>query len=162
MPFPDYEEFIASLNENRVKYLIVGAQALAYHARPRATKDLDIFIEPSAMNAGRVLQSLKTFFGVETGYTISDLVQPGTIIQLGVAPVRIDLLTTIAGLSNFADAWKNRVDAAFGANRAHFIGLDDLIKAKQASNRLQDRADVRVLKKVRKKHPPATIRKSQR
>lgn len=152
MPFPDYVEFIASLNEHRVKYLIVGAQALAYHARPRATKDLDIFIEPTASNAKNVLAALKAFFKADTGYRIEDLTEAGTIIQLDVAPVRIDLMTQISGFSKFDDAWKKRVKGGFGAVPAYFISLDDLIVAKQTANRLQDRADVRVLRKAREKH----------
>jgi predicted nucleotidyltransferase len=151
MPFPDYVEFIASLNEHHVKYLVVGAQALAYHARPRATKDLDLFIEPSPANAKRVLAALKEFFNADPGYEVEDLVEPGIIVQLGVAPVRIDIMTQIAGFSDFNDAWKNRVDGGFGAIQAHFMGLDDLIAAKQAANRPQDRADLHVLKKAREK-----------
>ena len=159
MAFPDYVEFIAALNEYHVKYLIVGAQALAYHARPRATKDLDLFIEPTNANAKRVLAALKSFFKADTGYQIDDLIQPGTIIQLGVAPVRIDLMTQIAGFLNFGDAWRNRIEGGFGSVRAHFIGFEDLIKAKEAADRPQDRADVRVLKKVREKRKGQTGRK---
>ena len=159
MLFPDYVEFIDSLNQHGVKYLIIGAQALAYHARPRATKDLDIFVEPTSANAKRLLKALNGFFGADTGYAVSDLIRPGTIIQLGVAPVRIDLMTQISGFSNFEDAWKNRVEAGFGPARAHFISLDDLITAKRAANRLQDRADVRVLKRAGKKDRPARSRR---
>jgi hypothetical protein len=157
MPFPDYVEFIGSLNAHRVRYLIVGAHALAYHARPRATKDLDIFIEPSSENAARILEALLSFFGADTGYQIDDLIQPGTIIQLGVAPVRIDLMTQIAGFSNFKDAWKNRVKGRFGSAPAYFISLKDLIIAKQATGRLQDRADVRVLRRIKGRRKKTTI-----
>jgi len=149
MPFPDYVEFIDFLNEHRVRYLIVGAPALAHHARPRATKDLDIFIEPTRENAKRILAVLAAFFKAETGYRVDDLIEPGTIVQLGVAPVRIDLMTQIAGITQFADAWKRRVDGEFGPARAYFISLEDLITAKEASDRPQDRADVRVLKRAR-------------
>jgi predicted nucleotidyltransferase len=151
MPFPDYEEFIASLNENRVKYLIIGAQALAYHARPRATKDLDLFVDASSENAARLLAALKDFFNADTGYTVEDLTSLGTIIQLGVAPVRIDLMNQISGISAFDDVWSGRIEGRFGGSRAWFISLDDLIRTKQAANRLQDRADVRVLKRIREK-----------
>jgi hypothetical protein len=151
MPFPDYVEFIDSLNAHDVRYLVVGAQALAYHARPRATKDLDILIEPGRKNAIRVLAALKDFLGVESGYAVEDLTEPGVILQLGVAPVRIDLMTTIAGVNDFAGAWERRIDANFGSAAAHFIALDDLIAAKEASGRLQDRADLRILKKARQR-----------
>ena len=148
MPFRDYEEFIACLNDHRVKYLIVGAHALAYHARPRATKDLDIFIESDFQNAKRVLTALGAFFQAEIGYSVEDLTEPGTISQLGVAPVRIDLMTQISGLADFADVWNRRIEGGFGSVRAHFISLEDLIIAKTAADRLQDRADLRVLKRA--------------
>jgi predicted nucleotidyltransferase len=137
----DYEEFIAALNAHGVRYLVVGAHAVAFHARPRATKDLEILIEPTAANAARVLAALKSFFGgSDLGYSIDDLTTPGWIIQFGVAPVRIDLLTEIEGFSRFEDAWKNRVEAHFGSVPTRYLGLDDLISAKQSAGRLQDRA----------------------
>ena len=159
MPFPDYEEFIALLNEHRVRYLIIGAQALAYHARPRATKDLDIFIEPSARNATRLLAALREFFGVETNYTIEDVIDSRSIIQIGVAPVRIDLFSHVPGVGRFADAWEKRVNGRFGPVRTYVISLDDLIAAKEATNRLQDRADVRALKRARDKVSQSSKRK---
>ena len=127
------------------------ACALAYHARPRATKDLDIFIDSTAENARRVLTALNAFFRTEIGYTVEDLTDPGTMIQLGVAPVRIDLMTQLSGVSNFADVWRRRVEGGFGSVRGSFMSLDDLITAKEAADRLQDRADVRILKKARER-----------
>ena len=89
----DYEEFIAALNVHGVRYLVVGAHAVAFHARPRATKDLDVLIEPTVANARKVLAALRDFFGgVELGYSEQDVIDPRWIIQLGVAPVRIDLI----------------------------------------------------------------------
>ncbi len=112
----DYEEFIAALNAHGARYLIVGAHAVAFHARPRATKDLDILIESTVDNARKVLAALREFFGgADLGYTVEDLTAPDWIIQLGVAPVRIDLLTDILGFSRFEDAWKNRVVGRFGS-----------------------------------------------
>ena len=151
MPFQDYEEFIASLNEHHVRYLIVGAQALAHHARPRATKDLDIWIDPAAANAKRVLAAMHSFFGADTGYTVRDLTDRSTVIQLGVAPVRIDILSGLSGVARFSDAWKNRTEGTFGTARTYFIGLEELILSKEAADRLQDRADVRVLKRAKAK-----------
>jgi len=89
----DYEEFIAALNAHGVRYLVIGAHAVAFHARPPATKDLDIFLEPTPENADNALSAMRDFFGgVDLGYTVVDLTDPRSIIQLGVAPVRIDLL----------------------------------------------------------------------
>jgi hypothetical protein len=87
------------------------------------------------------------------GYTVEDVISPQWIIQLGVAPIRIDLLSEIPGLPSFAAAWKERVEARFGSVAAHYIGLDDLIRAKEATNRAQDQADVRVLQRVKSAQP---------
>lgn len=146
----DYEEFIAALNAHGVRYLVIGAHAVAFHARPRATKDLDILLEPTPANARKALAALRDFFGgADLGYAVEDLIDPDWIIQLGVAPVRIDLLPEISGFTSFGDAWKNRVDARFGSVPTHYIGLEDLIRAKEAAGRLQDRADARVLRRAK-------------
>ena len=150
MAYRDYEEFIAALNAHGVRYLVVGAHAVAFHARPRATKDLDVLIEPTVANARKVLAALRDFFGgVELGYSEQDLTDPRWIIQLGVAPVRIDLMSEIPGFGSFDTAWRKRVNAAFGAVPAHYIGLDELIGAKGAVHRPQDRADLRILERAK-------------
>jgi hypothetical protein len=82
----DYEEFIEFLNQLGAKYLVVGAHAVAFHARPRATKDLDVFIEPTRENAERVLEAIRQFLGTDLGIKPGDLSKPGRIVQLGVAP----------------------------------------------------------------------------
>ena len=146
----DYEEFIAALNDHGVRYLIVGAHAVAFHARPRATKDLDILLDPSLANARRALAALRDFFGgADLGYTVADLTDPQWIIQLGVAPVRIDLLSQLPGCPSFRASWKNRVEAQFGAVTAYYLGLDDLIRSKEAAGRAQDRADAHVLRRAK-------------
>jgi predicted nucleotidyltransferase len=151
MPSQDYEEFIAALNAHGVRYLVVGAHAVAFHARPRATKDLDILIEPTPANAQATLAALRDFFGgADLGYRIEDLIDPQWIVQLGVAPIRIDLLSEIPGLPSFEAAWKKRVDARFGSIPTHYVGLDDLIRAKREIDRDQDRADVRVLQRAKR------------
>ena len=146
----DYEEFIAALNGHGVRYLIVGAHAVAFHARPRATRDLDILLDPAPGNARRALDALRDFFGgADLGYTIADLTDPRWIIQLGVAPVRIDLLSQLPGCPTFNAAWKTRVEARFGAVPAYYLGLDELIRAKEAAGRAQDRADARLLRQAK-------------
>lgn len=147
----DYEEFVESLNASGVRYLIVGAHAVAFHARPRATKDLDVFIEPFPDNAERVLAAIRAFLGSDLGLTPADLTTPGSIIQLGVAPSRIDLLSRLAGKQDFQSAWESRVDAKFGEVDAHYLSLDDLIQEKESAGRDQDRADLRSLRRVREK-----------
>ncbi len=145
----DYEEFIAALNKHGVKYLIVGAHALAYHVHPRATKDLDILLEATPANAKKTLNALRDFFGgADIGYTIEDLLDTRWIIQLGVAPLRIDLMMELRGCPSFSCAWKNRVTAKFGSVKAFYLGLEELIQTKRAVGRPQDKADLRNLLKL--------------
>jgi len=152
MASQDYEEFIVALNDQGARYLIVGAHAVALHGRPRATKDLDILIEDSDANATRVLAALRAFFGgADLGYSVDDLTDPRWIIQLGVAPVRIDLLSQLEGFDDFDRLWINRIDAKFGPVASHFLGLDDLIQAKEAAGRMQDKADVAALRRIRRR-----------
>jgi hypothetical protein len=158
----DYEEFIAALNAHGVRYLIVGAHAVALHARPRATLDLDVLIERTPANARKLLKALLLFFdGASLGYKIEDLIDPRWVLQLGVAPMRIDVLPSIPGIEQFSVAWKNRVRGKFGSVPASFIGRADLIVAKRAAGRLQDRADLRSLLRV-SEPPPARPRTKRR
>lgn len=150
MAYPDFEEFIAACNAHGVRYLIVGAHALAHHARPRATKDLDLLIDPTPANARRVLSAMRDFFGgADLGYDVADLIEPGWHLQLGVAPVRIDLLTSLMGCPQFATLWRQRVRARFAGEPANFLSLPHLIQAKQAAGRAQDLADLEQLRKAR-------------
>ena len=145
----DYEEFIGFLNSGGVRFLVVGAHAVAFYARPRATKDFDLFIEPTRENAERVLNAIRQFLGTDLGITVEDLTTPGRIVQLGVAPTRIDLMARLTGVADFESAWKHRVDASFGDMPAHYIGLDDLIRNKSKVGRDQDKADLRALRWAR-------------
>lgn len=152
MAHPDFEEFIGAFNARKVRYLVIGAHAVAFHARPRATKDLDLFIDPAAANAKRVLLALGDFFGgTPPGYTVADVSDPNLVLQLGVAPVRIDLLSSVAGVPNFATAWRRRREGRFGAVPAHYLALDDLIAAKSAAGRPQDRVDLLSLSRAKKR-----------
>lgn len=144
----DYEEFLRLLKKHDVRYCIVGAYAVAYHAIARYTKDLDIFVEPQQDNARRLLRAIEEF-GF-TGLTEKDFITPGVIIQLGYEPVRIDIVTSIDGCT-FAEVWKNRVTGRYGTTEVYFIGLDELLKNKRASGRKQDEADLEIL--LKKKAP---------
>ncbi|HEX2164153.1 MAG TPA: nucleotidyltransferase [Thermoanaerobaculia bacterium] len=146
----DYEEFLASLNAHGVRYLLVGAHAVALHARPRATKDLDVLVAPTRDNAERVLAAIRDYFGgADLAIMVSDLTTPERVVQLGVAPARIDLLSSLSSVRDFEAAWERRVDARFGSVDAHYIGLDDLIAEKESAGRDQDRADARSLRAAR-------------
>ena len=147
----DYEEFLSLLNRHKVKYCIVGAFAVAFYAKPRYTKDLDILIEPSEENAHRVYDVLKEFGFGSLNLSRKDLSQKGNILQLGYEPVRIDILTEIEGLE-FEQIWRNRAEGKYGSEKVNFISLDDLIKTKKLSDRLSDKLDVELLEKSKKEN----------
>lgn len=160
MTFPDFEEFIASLNAHRVRYLVIGGYAVGFHARPRATKDIDILVDRSAANARRTLAAIRSFLGGPArGITLAKLTNSRTLIVLGVAPVRIDVLTSADGIESFSSAWRARVTASYGATRVEFVGFEDLIASKRAAGRLQDLADVEVLERARPRKRVARKRK---
>src|SRR5271157_1320537 len=136
----DWREFIELLNSNGVEYLVVGAFAVAFHGFPRSTADLDLLIRPTPENADRVLRALSEFGFGKLGIQAADLRSPGMLIQLGVQPNRIDLLTAISGVS-FEEAWATRSDAELEGIATRFIGLVDLIHNKEQTGRAKDLGD---------------------
>lgn len=145
----DYEEFLGSLNRHNVKYCIIGAYAVAFYAKPRYTKDIDILVEPSKDNARSILKALDEFGFGEVGVSVEDLTLEGNILQLGYEPLRIDLLNKLEGFE-FQDIWRNRVIGGYGSEKVYFIGLDDLIENKKMSGRPSDKIDLALLEKNRK------------
>lgn len=140
----DFEEFIELLDKHKVKYMIVGAYAFALYAKPRNTGDLDIYIEKSNDNAELMMQAL-TKFGMESlNISREDFITEGRVIQIGVSPVRIDIMNVIDGV-NFNDAMSRIVKVKFGNILANFISKTDLIKNKLSTNRLKDKADAEEL-----------------
>jgi hypothetical protein len=145
MPLPeDWRAFIESLNSQSVEYLVVGAVALAHYGFPRYTGDLDVLVRNSPDNARRIEAALEGFGFGGLGLKASAFVQPHQVIQLGVAPNRIDLLTSITGVT-FEEAWAGRVEAELDGVRLNFIGRRELIQNKRATGRLRDQADLEVL-----------------
>jgi Nucleotidyl transferase of unknown function (DUF2204) len=140
----DFAEILRELSAAGADFLIVGAHALAAHGYVRATKDLDIWIRPSAENAQRVWRALTAFGAPLEALAIDDLTTPETVFQIGVDPIRIDFLTSIAGLE-FEDAWQDRVTIDFGGSPLPFISRDDLIRNKRAAGRPQDLVDADAL-----------------
>jgi hypothetical protein len=140
----DFEELFACLNRHAVKAVIVGGYALAFHAKPRFTKDIDVFVEPTADNAVRSLQALGDFGFGELGLSTDDFSRPGSIVQLGVAPNRVDLVTTIDGVS-FDEVWKGRVAGQYGSAPVCYIGRAELVRNKRAAGGAQDLADLEAL-----------------
>lgn len=141
---PDFRAFVELLNANRVRYLLVGGYAVAHHGHPRYTKDLDIWLEASLANADCVLKALADFGMEGLGLSAGDFLEPNAVIQLGYPPRRIDLLTSIDGVS-FEDCYARRVEAQWDGIRINIVDLQDLIKYKRASGRHQDMADIESL-----------------
>ena len=151
----DFLELLSSLLAAEAKFLVIGAYAVGIHGRPRATKDLDIWVEATPENAVRVVDAL-TRFGAPLGdLTPSDLDHAGTGFKMGMPPRRIDILTQIEGIT-FEAAWPNRIEAAFGDGvRCPVIGLADILINKRAAGRPQDLADVAVLERIARTRAPS-------
>ncbi len=137
----DFKEFIRLLNENSVRYLVVGGYAVAFHGYPRYTKDLDIWIALEKENAANVINALDQFGFSSLGLKAEDFLEPDQIIQLGYPPNRIDLLTTVEGV-NFESSYATRVEVTIDEILMSLIDLDNLKKNKKAVGRLQDLADL--------------------
>jgi hypothetical protein len=138
---PDFREMLSALSAAEAEYLVVGAYALAAHGYPRATGDLDIWINPTSVNAPRVWEAMRQFKAPMSQLSLADLSTPDQVIQIGVAPIRIDLLTSIDGVQ-FDDAWPNRLNIAIEGLTIAVIGRNDLLNNKRASGRPKDLADV--------------------
>lgn len=140
----DFVALLRELSAAEARFLVVGAYALAHHARPRATGDLDLWIDSTRENAARVHRALGAFGAPLADLSEADLTQPELVYQIGVAPRRIDLLTSLTGVS-FAEAWSSRVAGRLGDAECFFIGRDALIRNKRALGRPRDLADLETL-----------------
>lgn len=137
----DFKEFIQSLNDNHVRYLVVGGYAVAFHGHPRYTKDIDIWIEMKPENAVNLLKALEQFGFNSLGLKETDFLVPGQVVQLGQPPNRIDVLCTISGV-DFIACYESKVTVEIDDVFVSFIDLDNLRKNKAASGRHQDLADL--------------------
>ena len=137
----DFKEFIQSLNDNNVRYLVIGGYAVALHGYPRYTKDIDVWIDMSAENAANVVEALDQFGFGSLGLEATDFLVPDQVIQLGYPPARIDLITTPPGVE-FENCYESRVEVVIEAVTVNFIDLDNLKRSKKAAGRLQDLADL--------------------
>ena len=142
---PDFKEFFLLLNANNVQYLIVGGYAVAYHGYPRYTNDIDIWIWIDPDNAKRVIKALVDFGFESLGLKEDDFLETDTIIQLGYAPNRINLIMGIPGVE-FEECYAKRVESEIDGVNLSFIDLENLKKSKKASGRMQDLADIENLK----------------
>jgi len=142
----DYRDLLAALVAEQTRFLVVGAHALAVHGYPRATVDIDIWVEPTAENAERVWRALAAFGAPLADLDIDrqDFTRPDVVAQLGLPPNRIDILTGVSGLT-FEQAWNGRVEAPVEGVTVPVLGLEDLVTNKASSGREKDRADIRGL-----------------
>ena len=147
----DLREFVESLNSNKVDYLVVGAFAVAWYGYPRFTADLDILIRPDGSNAARTLEALRQFGFGSLGIEIGDLTASGQVIQLGVKPNRIDILTSVSGVS-FEEAWADRIEGSLDGIPVTYIGRTALIRNKESTGRAKDLGDA---EELRKRNPGA-------
>jgi len=146
----DFREFIQALNNQAVRYLVIGGYAVAFHGEPRYTKDLDIWIQLSPENAARLVRALDAFGFGSLNLRVEDFLVPDEVVQLGYPPNRIDLLVSLQGV-DFETCYTSRVETVMDGVLVNFIDLENLKKNKQATGRLQDLADLENLMKGEKK-----------
>ena len=142
----DYKDLFVELNAYGVEFLVVGAHALAVHGLVRATKDIDVWVRPASENAIRLIAALNAFGAPTQSVTAGDFAVAGVTFQIGIEPVRIDILTVIDGI-DFESAWRNRIAADYGDVPVSVLARSDLIANKLAAGRPQDLADVAALER---------------
>ena len=141
---PDFAALLRELSAAEARFMVVGGYAVSFHSRPRATGDIDVWVEPTAANAARVFRALRAFGAPLQDLVEADLAQPEVVYQIGVPPRRIDLLTSLTGL-NFDEAWAERTPGLLGGLEVHFLGREALIRNKRALGRARDLADLESL-----------------
>jgi predicted nucleotidyltransferase len=145
----DLIELLQLLNDHKVKYLLIGGQAVIVHSEPRYTKDVDLWVAPSATNAKKILAALEEFGAPTSSVTEEDFATPGTVFIFGVEPNRVDILTRVKG-AKFDASYKNRDSVQFQGVKVSLISLSDLIKVKPATGRPQDLLDLEKFLRTRK------------
>ncbi len=144
----DYRDMLYALSDEKVRFLLVGAYALAAHGYPRATMDIDIWVMPSSQNAEAVIRALRRFGAPLHKLTKEDLQKDGTVFQIGVAPRRIDIITAASGLK-FEEVFQNSISINIEGIEVHIPSIDDLIRNKRAIGRTKDLADVEALESLK-------------
>lgn len=148
--YQDFEEFIRLLNEHKVEYLIVGGYAVTFHSKPRFTEDLDIWVNNTRRNAGKLHKALGKFGFGNININKNDFTKKDLVLQLGYRPVRIDILTSIENLK-FTDAFRNKESGLFyNKVKANYINLEDLMKNKLSVNRDKDKEALEWIKASKK------------
>lgn len=142
----DYKDLFKILNKYKVRYLVVGAYAVIYYTEPRYTKDIDIWVKADSENARKVYAALKEFGAPLKGILQKDFTSEGLVYQIGVAPVRIDIIMGLPGVE-FDSAWSKRIKTEYAGVSINVMGKQDLIESKKAAARPQDALDLKRLKK---------------
>lgn len=140
----DFRDLLGLFNAHGVEYLLVGGYALAFHGAPRFTGDLDVLVKPDPENAKRIVAAIDEFGFGSTGLGVGDFGAPDKVVQLGVPPVRIDLMTSLTGVS-WDEAWSGKVGGRYADLDVFYIGLEEFVKNKRALGRHRDRADLEAL-----------------
>lgn len=140
----DFLDLLRAFIDHDVRFMVVGAYALGVHGRPRATGDLDVWVDPTPENAERLVRALEQFGAPMAQVSAADFSRPGIVFQMGLPPLRIDVLTELSGLA-FGEAWPGRTQAAFGPLSVDVIGREAFIKNKRASGRGKDLGDIEAL-----------------
>jgi predicted nucleotidyltransferase len=143
----DFSALLRALSDAGVRFLVVGGYAVMEYTEPRYTKDLDIWLAPGEENAHAAWQALAAFGAPVAEITPHDLTQPDLVYQIGITPVRIDLMTSITGVQ-FEEAWQRRTERNVGGVRVAILSIEDLIANKRAVGRPHDRIDARRLRAV--------------
>jgi len=143
---PDFDEFIACLTAHGVEFVVVGAYALAFHGAPRFTGDLDILIRPTTDNAARLIAALAAFGFPATGLTPAGVADERRMIEMGVPPVQIHVMSAISGVA-WPEIWTRHVEGPFGSRTVPYIGRETLIRNKRAAARPKDLSDIDALER---------------
>ena len=141
---PDFEELLKLLEQNSVRYMIIGGYAVAFHGFPRFTKDIDVFFFNSEQNIAKVRKVLFDFGFTPETIPVEIFTEVGNVIQFGVTPVRVDLINDIDGVT-YKNAEQHIIRGKYGDIEVNFIGKEDLLKNKKASGRPQDELDVKII-----------------
>ncbi len=139
---PDYQDILQIFRDEAVEYLLVGAYALAAHGYPRATGDIDLWVNPTRSNAEKVMRSLAKFGAPLTKVTTEDFETPDVVFQIGMEPNRIDILTQLSGLEKFSSAWRARMEINIEGIKIPVLSKSHLIQNKKSTGRPQDLADL--------------------
>ena len=143
----DYKDMLLALSHERAEFLLVGAYALAAHGYPRATVDIDFWVRPSIENSEAVMRAINAFGAPPLNLTLSDLQKDDTVFQIGVAPKRIDIITSLSGLE-FDDAYKNSIEVELEGIQLRIPSIPDMIRNKRATGRVKDSADANALEEL--------------